>query len=257
MTKSFLLKIFDTAFVAFSSFIVFFVILNYFLGYSISIVLSVCFGLITALFAFKAFTEKNREKDAKEKKEKEVERVLGTLCFTPQKDLTALFSKLFINFERKKGGFFDQETLTLFTPIFKFEGLTKTDIVKVYNKISKDEKAVIYTAYCKSETLDFCALFNGKIQVVYYEKVYDELSSAGLIGLIRKDLNFSPAKKRASFRGFINKKHAKKFFAFGVLFLGFSFIVPFKLYYIVSGCLFITLSIVCKFFGKAVKTVSA
>ena len=250
MTKTFILKIFDTLFIAFSAFLIFFVILNYFLDKAYALCLAISFSLVVATFSFKSLTEKNQDKLIKKKHEKDLERVCGSLCFLGTKELNNVFSKLFSDCEKKKGGFYDPESKTLHLYFFKFEGLTKTDIVKAYNKITKNERAIIYTAYCDEKTLDFSHLFGNKIEVVYYEKVYELLKNANLLDEVRRDLNFSLPKKKGSFKGFLNKKRAKKFFAFGAVFLLLSFIVPFKLYYIISGAIFIILSLLSKFFGK-------
>ena len=57
-------------------------------------------------------------------------------------------------------------------------------------------------------------------------------------------------KDRPSFRVYLKRKNAKKFIAFGLIFIFLSFFVPIKLYYLIVGGLMLVYATTLLFFGK-------
>lgn len=51
------------------------------------------------------------------------------------------------------------------------------------------------------------------------------------------------------FRTVFTRRRAPKYFLFGLTFLLFSFLVPYKLYYILFGTLLTVFSVICLFFA--------
>ena len=64
------------------------------------------------------------------------------------------------------------------------------------------------------------------------------------------NLGWLPGSDRTVF----TRRRAPKYFLFGVTFLLFSFLVPYKLYYILFGTLLTVFSVVCLFFAVPAKT---
>lgn len=251
MIKTYILKILDSAFVAVCAFLISFVLLSYFFAKPSSLVCGITIALLCGILAFKKISDKNRDSAEAEKTRRDVERALGGLCFASKKEVENIMSKLLpVDCEKKKGGFQEEKAKVFHFAVFSFEGLTKTDVAKAFNKISERETAVIYTAFCQKEILDFASLFEGKIKIIYGSELYSLLKEKSLLDKIKGEFSAFVPKKKASFKNLINKNRAKSFFAFGAALTVLSFVVPYKLYYIVCGSIFLALSLVCKFFGK-------
>jgi hypothetical protein len=60
--------------------------------------------------------------------------------------------------------------------------------------------------------------------------------------------------KLSDLKNLLLKKNSKKHFWFGLLFLIMSLFVFFKIYYIIVGCAFLILSLICRLFGIEKKT---
>ena len=117
--------------------------------------------------------------------------------------------------------------------------------------LKKDEKAVVFYRYVESGINEFADRFNGKIQLK---------TENDLISLIEKsDIRLSPPflsfpeKKKVSYKETLQKKKAVKYLLLGLTFLGLSFIVPLKLYYIIFGGILCLFSLITFFFGYSEK----
>lgn len=243
----------DLLFCAFSSFLLTIVISSYFLGTPFNLIFSICLSLIFTLFAFKYFYSKRYKKRLLEIRKKEQDAVTSNLCFYTKPKLLSLFEKAF----SLKGERVEKRTTHLFLPdknqalffVFSFDGVKKVDVVKAFNKLKENQTALIYAIDFLAETENFAKRFNGRIILQNGNTVYNLLKETNL--LPKKSTPLSQEKtKKASLGNFLERKNSTRYFLFGGLFLLLSFIVPFKIYYIVIGSLLMIFALVLKFFIK-------
>lgn len=137
---------------------------------------------------------------------------------------------------------------TVICPVFCFDGLTKTDVVRAANAKRAGESVIIYTAEASTGVKEFAARFNG-LTLICGDETYLFLKTADCLPKT-KEGTFKPKKSR-SIENILTKKKAKTFFGFGAFFLLSSFFVPYKTYYIVCGVIMAALAVVSLLFGKA------
>ena len=243
----------DIVFTFFSVFIISFIILNYFCGRINAIIISIWASLfITTIVCF-FIIKQNKKGFLTKKQEKECSEVLTALSFASQVKVCNLFFDAFykkhLSPEKTKGGIFISAENSLYFIKFSFDGITKTDIVKFFNRLTGNQKAVVCSQSFGKEITDFAKRFNGKILLKDGKWCYELLKEQALIPLITK-APYSCSGQKANFTPLMQRKNAKKFFIFGVTFCAMSFFVPIKLYYTIFGCLMLITSVVLTFFGK-------
>ena len=243
----------DLVFSLFSSFLLCLVISSYFLAHPFNLVLSVSVSLLFTLFAFKYFYSKRSKKKSLEQQKLDIDALTTELCFYSKPKLLTLFEKAF----SVKGERVEKRTTHLLLPnknqalffIFSFDGVKKADLVKAFNKLKGNENAVIYAPDFFNEIISFASRFKGRIILEKGNAVYSLLKETDLLPKTIGTLS-QEKRKKASVNNFLEKKNSTKYFLFGALFLLLSFIVPFKIYYIVVGSLLMIFSLVLKFFIK-------
>ncbi len=247
----------DTLFLTFVSFILSFVIFDYLSEKPYSLVFSACFSLLTALLFFKIFTSRAKKKNLAENRREKISSIFYRLCFETKEKNTLRFiralQKRGFETERKKGGIYlKKEMVTVFIK-FGFDSVNKTDVVKAFNNISENEKAVIVAENFTDEIKNFSRLFGNRIILIDGEKIFNLLDSTGeLPPPLEKKLPDSDGKSaKRKIGNFLSKKSAKKFLLFGTVFLLTSFLVPLKLYYVISGVVMLIFSAICLLFGKS------
>lgn len=256
MKKSLPVIISDTSFLTFVSFILSFVLFDYLSKKPYSLVFSACFSLLTALLFFKIFTSRAKKKNFAKNRREKISSVFYRLCFETKEKNTLRFMRALqkrgFATERKKGGIYLKNEKTTVFIKFGFDSVNKTDVVKAFNNISENEKAVITAEYFTDEIKDFSRLFGDRIILIDGEKVFNLLEATGELPppLEKKlpELGVNPVKRK--FGNFLSKKSAKKFLLFGTIFLLTSFFVPLKLYYVISGVVMLIFSAICLLFGK-------
>lgn len=136
---------------------------------------------------------------------------------------------------------------TAVCPVFGFDGLTKTDVVRAANTRFTGENVIIYTAEASAGVKEFAERFYG-LTLIYGDETYLFLKDADCLPKTEEG-TFNPPKK-SKISNVLSKKKAKTFFGFGVFFLLSSFFVPYKAYYVVSGVIMAVLAVVSLLFGK-------
>ena len=252
--KTYFLSILDSTFSAFIGFLTTFIILSFYIEKPFSIIFAVCFAIPLFIIAFQKIQDKEKSKTADKRKNKQIESLIYSLSLLEKNKLINLFEKAIIRYgektlKRKNGIFIEGKPIAVF-PIFSFDGVRKTDVVKVFNSVPKSYKAYIFGDKITSEIDEFIARFDNRIEFVGCEKVYSFLEQT----LCLPKENNSAPKKAFSFRNFLSKlfkrSHSKKYFTFGIIFLIMSCFVPIKLYYVCCACAFLTLSLFCRLFSK-------
>ncbi len=253
--KSFSLSfIGDVLAIVLSAFSISLVLFTYFLDYPYNLIYSlISTAILTAIF-IKIMLSRKSKKAQKLATNKHYLQVIEQLNYQDKLKTDELFlsliKKRFNNATLRKGGVFIPEKNLLIAPNFSFDEITKTDVIKIFNLLSKDEQVIILTEKFSSPVLEFSKRFNGKITLVDGVKTYETLSSAQTFPEIDFTLQESKNKKVFSSKNLFVKKRAKTFLGFGFAFLFFSFFVPLKTYYVVCGTIMLLYSIVCILFGK-------
>ena len=252
--KTITATILDAVFTAILGFFLSIVILGYLLRPPFSIIFSIILSLIfTVLFVKYSLSKNNKEKlNSADRKAKEIMSTqLKLYTLTEQNDFLEKVIKSSGNsVERKKGGLFiKNKDLAVFC-FYSYDQIRKTDVVKVFNSISKTQKAFILSDTFPSEVKEFADRFDGRIITVNDQKLYAYLNEKNLLPKAKH--LFSERKKYdfSQFKNLLKKKKAKNFLAFGLIFLLTSYFVPIKTYYVICGTLFLIFSLVLHVYGQ-------
>ncbi len=253
MKKIPLTRILDFCFYGFCLFILSLVFTSYFLRYPYSLILSFCLAVLCSLIIFPIINGKYKRKICSKKEQKAIESLSEYLSLSKKTTIFSLFYNALkakgYTVERKKGGFYICEKNTYLFLCFDFEPLKKSEIVKIFNLLNKNEKALIFTNVLTTETKSFALRFDNRIIAIGIEGVYDflkETSSLPSFPEVQKK-----NKLKRLFTGLFTKKRATKFFLLGLTFLFLSLFSYVKIYYIIFGTVLMVLSIVSKSFGIA------
>lgn len=247
-------SVLDALFSGFICFLTCFVLLNYLLDRKFAIGFAIIFSILITMIAFKRLARKKALVKLKKHQEKQKNNCLSSLNLSTQSAVCDLFLKAVqtagFDAERKNGALFIKEKNVAMFFKFSFDGVNKTDVVKAFNSIPKNYKAYIFSDTFTIEILSFIDRFDKKIIAVDGVKTYNFLKEQNCIPPTK--LNFSTKKMRFSqaFSNLWQRKNAKRYFTFGALFLFMSYFVPIKIYYVLCGCLFLSLSLFCRLFSQ-------
>lgn len=252
--KNYLPLVLDTAFYLVAGFFLFFIPVNFFIPRPASIVVALSLGVMFTLLTVKLSLKKQNKKFSSLKQEKRFNAVMTTLNLAEEKNLLDLFEKAFrlegYEVEKRRGGLFIAEKKTTAFFKFGFDGVTKTDIVKCFNKIQKSQKAEIFAENFSEEVSLFAERFGGKMILSDGKRAFELLEKHGL--LPKENPVIKSAEKPAfNFRLLLDKKRAKNYLAFGLLFSLLSFIAPIKGYYLAFGAGFLIFALFLKLFGES------
>ncbi len=256
--KSLPIAILDSAFSAFISFVLSFLVINFYVERPFSIIFAICISMPIFIIAFDKIKKSNQLKSAENKRTKTIEKAICSLCLLERVKLLELFEKAINSLDektlkKKHGIFLTQKNVAVF-PIFNFEGLTKTDVVKVFNSISTNQKAYIFGEKISAEVKAFMNRFNQKIQFIDGEKTYNFLEKTNCLPKENLSIIKAKTKRQTFFKTLIKKKHSNKFLIFGLSFILSSWFVPIKMYYVICGCIFLMLSLICRLYGQEKET---
>ncbi len=255
--KTLPIAILDSAFSAFIAFVLAFLIINFYVERPFSIIFSVCLAVPIFIIAFDRIKKARLLKSAQTKRTRAIENMVYSLCLLERTKLLDLFEKAINNLDvktikKKHGIFIEQKNLAIF-PIFNFDGITKTDVVKVYNAISLKQKAFILGEKLAGDVKSFMDRFNDRIEFVDREKVYNFLEKNHALPRDNLLIDSRSETKSDFIKRLIKRKHANKLLVFGMIFILSSWFVPIKIYYVVCGCIFLMLSLICRLYGKETK----
>ena len=225
-------------------------------GKTAAIIISACFSVITlALFclASKKKYGKITLKKADEKKyselknyllladDKEIEKTLFAMLEKSESQPISSKNGLFISGGRKVAYKFSARPLGV------------DEIIEAYKSTPKNTSLVFFGTAFDSEAVRFSESLSLRIKLVDFSALYLLLAKYDCMPEIPTDT--PPVKKRSL--GIIktmiesfDKKKAKNFAFYGFITLVLSRFVMYKIYYIITGCLFIIYAIILKFFAK-------
>lgn len=249
-----LASVFDTLFYFVAGFFLFFVFVNFYIMRPASYVLSATLAVIFTLFCVKLSVSKKQKKFSSLAQEKLFNAVMTQLNLSDDKTVLSLFSKAFreegLLLEKKCGDIFipDKNTAVFFR--FNFDGVSKTDIVKCFNSIHKSEKAEIYSETFSEEIKNFAARFGGKVILTDGRAAFSLLEKHNLLPKEDVEILDNEKKPALDFSRLLDKKRAKNYLVFGLLFVFLSYIAPIKGYYVAFGAAFLIFALILRFFGK-------
>ncbi|MBO4252065.1 MAG: hypothetical protein J5911_05350 [Clostridia bacterium] len=246
--------ILDTLFYLVAGFFLFFVLINYYLPRPASYVLSATLAVIFTLITVKLSLNRKQKKFSSAEKEKKYRVAMTKLNLSDERSVAALFEKAMLAegylIEKKRGGIYIPESKKTLFFRFGFDGVSKTDIVKCFNSINKAEKAEIFSEKFSDEIKAFAARFGGKIILTDGKATYLLLEKHALLPVGDPMLFGEEKKPSLDFSRLFDKKRAKNYLVFGLLFVFLSYIAPIKGYYVAFGAAFLIFALILKFFGK-------
>ncbi len=254
--KNYLPVISDTVFCSLAVNIVLRFVFSLFLNSTLSLILSVTISLILGLMFFKIFKKKSGKKALKKEEEKQLKETLIRLSFMKKSSQLKLFERAFSKLNVKTEIINGRLRLPHYGAViflrFDFDNIRKSEFIKFCNVLNGDEIGVVFSSDFSSEIKNFAINFDGKIKLFSGREVYELLKKASTLPE-NEVYFFKEREKKWDFSLLLNKKRAKNYFFFGVIFLLYSFIVPIKIYYIIVGSLFLIFSLTVKLFGREEK----
>ncbi len=246
--------ILDVLFVLLISFILFLVLFTFFTPYPYSLIFSACIAIIISLFYFARYDKRNKKAKLSKENKKRQTLLISELNFsTTQEQNFIMENALFkagLTVEKKRGALLLKDKDALILMRFSFNKITKAEIVKAFNLISKRQTVYILAESFDEDIISFAKRFDGRVVLIDGEKVFCYLKEHNAMPLNYKYQCFLEKRKKGSFKNLLDKRKAKTFFIFGMLFLISSYISPLKTYYIVCGCLFLIYSLTLRVLGK-------
>ncbi len=252
MKKFSVADILDIIFTAFISFIIFFVILNYFIPRPYSFIVAGALTVIVLLPVYRLIVKNSAGRKLKKAEKAVMDETLTHLSVSDKKRQTEVFttalSNLDLSFEKKRGYIsVPDKNIDVFI-YTEVDGLKKADVVKAFNTAG-DRTAVIFSCYVDSGVKSFSERFGEKIRIIYGKSLYLFLKNSDAL-----PKNFITLKKEKPTTGFLDRildgKKAVKYVLFGLAFFGLSFLVRYKVYYLTMGCLFSALSLIAVLFRR-------
>ena len=247
MKKLYFKTIFNTLLTFVISTFFSFAILNYFVYRTNALTLAITLSLLISIISFRLMLTKGKKQISESRHSEHVLSVMTELCFYSVEKVKNLFFKAYANLglspEKKTQGIFLPASSQMVFCSFDFDGLTKSDIVKAYNRLTKNQTALILSYSYSNEVKNFSSRFNGQIELLDQNQIYDILEKGNCVPSVTTTVNTMYSVKKVRISDFLDKKKAKKFLALGLLVLAFSFFVPLKAYYLISGSLLVILSV--------------
>ena len=256
--KNVLLSLLDGAFSAFLAFIIAFLVLNYFVERPFSIVFSICIALPIFIIAYQKLEKSSRLRGERNARKKIVQKTISALSLMDKSEQVKLFFKAIkikgYDCQIKKSGIFIESKKVGIFPLFSFDKITKTDVVRAFNMVNRAQKAVVLGGEISQDVKDFIFRFNGQVLFFGEQEVFTFLSEARCLPQEKIDLT----KKSALASGIINalfkRKNSTKYLIFGALFLLLSYFSPIKIYYVIWGGVFLLVALLSRLFGQQTAT---
>lgn len=243
----------DTLFVAFISFLLFFILLGTILPRPYSIISSVFLSIIFAVLAFNLLMKKRQKISGKKVEQKAYEDAILQLNLMPKNELIEFFIKTLeqqgYQCERKNGGIFIENKNAILYFKFGFEQVSKADIVRIFNLKPSNSKAYILSENFIEEIITFSLRFEN-LEVVNAKSLFFYLKEKNCLPENKRILTQTRVRGLKALKSIIDRKKAKTFALYGILFLFLSYFVLLKIYYIICSFVFFTLSLICLLFGE-------
>ncbi len=245
--------IIDCIFSAFITFLLSLIIFNYFTEKGVAITFSVTLGLIAGLFSFKILRKKQASNELKKEERQELENMLTQFNFSSSTETLDFFIKLFSSkgylVEKKKGIiYFKNENAAIFIK-FGFLDVNKSDVVKFFNLLRKNDKGYIISESFSLDVSSFISRFDNRLFAIDGQQIYRYLKKNDALPETKYSFFSEPQKGFKLLKNLLYKDKAKNYLVFGLTFLLMSYFFPFKVYYVISGILFLLAALISRLFG--------
>lgn len=253
MKINYIAFILDGLFVFIGGFILSFCVLYYLIPYPYSIIVSLSLSGLLLVLALKILNSKQNKTNLFRKDKKLYTDTIIRLNLMDEQKLIELFQNAVCpnaTIKPLSRGFLCEQTDTAYLISFGFNKVKKSDVVRAFN-LPNAKKAVFFAENFEKEVIDFASRFNGKITLYDGKDCFNFLKEKELLPTEDFSQYYSQNAKPIFKKQILDKKNAKKFLLFGVVFSFFSFLVPYKLYYLICGGLMISFSLYLKLFGKS------
>ncbi len=254
MKKFILPFISDIAFTALVAFFACFIVADYFTPRPYSFAYAVLFACLCILPAVAFSLNKRKNEAISEKEAARTEETFSALNLMTDDELSDYFLSVYVSTgitaEKTEDGVKLTEKNQVAFFVFAFREVTKTDVVRAFNKISAGEKAILLCEKAAADVIAFAARFDGRLRIKTKAEVYALIRRANVFPAQKIPLLKNPPEKKRKFYFVPDKRKAKTFFKFGLIFCFASLFVPYKIYYAVCGAISLILSLSLKIFGK-------
>ncbi len=248
----------DTLFTLFISFILSFILVSAFLQKPYSYVLSAMLSALIGLMAFKILSSKKSARASKAKKDKEYLNAMTQFAFMTKADVCTFFKSLLekqgYKVEKRRSYIKIKDKNALIAFGYGFDAVTKTDVVKAYNLKNQSDTVYLLAEKFTDEVKVFSSRFDN-LKLADGNDVYSYLKEKDFLPKTKYSFKQNKFDKLKALKSLLGRKNSKRFALFGITFLIMSYFVPIKLYYIIVGGIFCTLSLICLLFGKTANTV--
>ena len=244
----------DTLFYTFITFLLCLILLCSFFPLKYSLVFSLVFAILIMLISIKSLTKKNSNLKLKNKDERKMEQLCYSLCIMKEKEkydfLFNLLNSVGVFAEKKYGGAFIKKANSVIYIFYDFAPLTKSQIVKVFNLLPKTINAFILSNDFDKDVMEFANRFDGRIKLFDQNDAYLFLKENQSLPQVKNILTEKKPLTLSAFKDILQKKKAKTLLGFGLTFLVMSYFVSIKIYYLICGCVFLFLALLCRLYGK-------
>ena len=241
----------DCVFYAVALFFIFFVIINFFVPRPLSYILSGTLALLSDIALARFFLKKRRSEFSAESERQRFKEIMTALELSDVKENVRFFSELYsadgkAPVRREQSVLFPHEKKTVF-PKFGFDGVTKTDLVRSFNRTERGFKTVILSESFSDEIVSFAERFGGKMILCDGKTLFSLMKKHGVYP---RTESLPEKKKKADFSRLLDAKKQKTFFRFGLLFILLSYFAPIKIYYLAFGLISLLYAVAVKLFLK-------
>ncbi len=246
---------FDCFFIFISAFFFSFAIIRYNrVNFTPSLIFSVLIALVLSLSYLIFIILKKQSAFYKEEEINRINSLLTELCFMGEDALLELFYKFYkkqgLNAEIINDAIILKDIKSQVFISFTFEKTTAKDIINFYKNTKKGYKTVVLANDYTEEGKNLLSSFAIRIKLFSLNDVYSSLKKENLLPQITVSKNVSIKNRKEKLKGFFVKSNSKKPLFYGIVILLLAPFSFYPIYYIVFGCLLLTLSVFMRFFAK-------
>lgn len=221
----------------------------------LSILLSIFISLVLFMIMYRIFIKKYKVSSLSAKENKQLLTIVNILKFSSEKDNTAYFEKLFSAKLIEKNIFKNKFS---YFYIVVSNKLNSYDFVIANNFYLSSSKKLPLYFICDGTSEEFAEIFsqspikyglftvNDLFEIIKQKKLYPN----GYVTTPKKSRKEIIKQTGKIFASSINKVRFKEFFFTGLSLVVISVIVPFSIYYLISGTILLVLSFLCLILKK-------
>ena len=245
----------DSFICSFVSFMIFLATFNYLkVKEPYHIVLALFFAII-AFIVFFVFKNKNYQKlNITKKENKQIKKLTDYFLIKNNKELLLDFKFYlqkagYMPLKRKNALVLQEQKIYLYL-LFKFDNISKDEIISLLKKTPSGYKTAIICTTLQEDCQMLCKILNDKIATVSVEKVYLFLKENNMLPNLEYSLTPKKIKLKILLKECFKRKRCTHFFYVGTIMLVFSLFVFYPKYYLILGTLFCIYGLICLFYGK-------